>query len=585
MCGFEVMCSHLRAGMGPNCAHRGPDGEGMAVAGPYTLYFHQLDVVVPGDGSHGSTQPLQRDGKTLVCNGEIYNEDLWVPRVAGTSDCAVLLDLVGKQSGGMGYSDPGVTCDLLRGEYAFVMVNETTHTLWAGRDEFGVRPMYQAHCSVCHRLCFASEAACFKGPFRCGAAEALDVAQFPPNTLLELPYEPDRSAKRGASVAPVAEAGRPSSAEQVRQRRRSLEPRRHTIHRYSGESLGPTTPWESFLDAVRVRAAVNLGGAVEPQVGILLSGGVDSGAVLLACAQLGLAGRCIAFTQQLTPAPEDSTEDVRLATLLAKELGMSHRVYHDTPRAALEVVPQVVDAIASYDVTTVRASTPAFLLCRHIRQDYPHIRVLLCGEGADELFGGYQYFRQAPTIQLARAESERLRAELHFTDLRRVDGTAGAHGFEVRAPYLDRYFVNHVSGSPTKDDELFDGLDQVEKKWWREVCSAQAAPGSVFADIAWRPKEAFSDGVGHGWVDLLRNGTITGEPLEGGSALVARAARNYRHVPPQTAEALWYRTLFVELYGLSRVDLLPHMWLPAPWAQVVDKHDPSARALSNYRPG
>ena len=559
------MCQHLDAGMGPDCSHRGPDGSAAAVAGPYRFRFHQLNVVLPQQPGHGATQPLTQGRKTLVCNGEIYNAEV----SEGASDCMALFDVVGEQApiqraGPYRILQRIAACSQLRGEYAFVMVDEESQTLWAGRDQFGVRPMYQAHCSVCDRLCFASEAVCFKGPFRCGVARALDVRQFKPNTLLELPYATD----------PVG----PKSAEQ-RLHRGSREPREQTIHWWN--PAPPTkNAWVTFLDAVRVRVGGNLEGGTT-QVGILLSGGIDSGALLVACSQLGFGPRCIAFTQQLRSALEADTEDVRLATALAKELGIAHRVYKDTPLAALKAVPEVVDAIASYDTTTVRASTPAFLLCRHIRQDYPAIRVLLCGEGADELFGGYQYFRHAPDVHHAAAESERLLGDLHGTDIRRVCGTAGASGFEVRPAYLDRDFVHCVTSVP--DEERFGGLAEVEKKWWRDICATQAPAGSTFEKVVKRAKEAFSDGVGHGWVDLLRNGTATGEETPGGDAWLARASRNYRHVPPRTKEALWYRKLFEDHYGPERETLVSHMWMPAPWASVGDPHDPSARALVGYR--
>ncbi|HEV3052287.1 MAG TPA: asparagine synthase B, partial [Longimicrobium sp.] len=445
------------------------------------------------DVLHGA-QPLRSaDGElALAVNGEIYNHrelraGLRQPYAFRTeSDCEVILAL---------YRERGADfLDALNGIFAFVLFDQARDRYLIARDHLGIVPLYLGR-DADGTLHVASEMKALVPVCR-------DVREFPPGHLLDSAVD--------------------------------AEPRPWYVRawrEYETVRGGPTDP-------AIVRAALE--SAVERQLmcdvpyGVLLSGGLDSSIIAALARRFSDRGRPLhSFAIGLPDAP-----DLAAAREVAAHVGTQHRELHFTVQEGIDALAEVIHHLETYDVTTIRAATPMYLMARQIRA--MGIRMVLSGEGSDEIFGGYLYFHRAPDPRAFHEETVRKLDRLHLYDCLRANKAMAAWGLEARVPFLDRDFVDVAM--QLDPAAKMAGSGRMEKHLLREAF-ADALPAS----IAWRQKEQFSDGVGYGWIDSLR----AHAEAQVSDAQMAEAAERFPHNPPATKEAYFYRAIFAEHFPLD----------------------------------
>lgn len=466
MCGIYACVNMLNQPRGSKefrkIARRGPDCSRFVEIVdkyPYSLHLgcHRLQIV----GSEKGMQPLEQNGIYLVCNGEIYNYQSLCSayQLEPTTDTDVEVVL-------LLYVKLGIerTLELLDGEFAFALIDTNVNKAWCARDRHGVRPLYYTMGERDFILVVSSEGK--------GTPDFKGV-QITPGVLYEFTLDYKRKAiheREYSSPIPVFET-QPKSIDQ--------------------------------LLSLSVRKRVNHGDA---QVGFLLSGGLDS-SLLLAMAMRDTQNTktvqvfSIGYESGVEESP-DLARSIRVVGYLKEKYGVgsiNHHIVRFTLAEALSVLPQVQYSLESYDPTTIRASVPMYLLAKYIRRA-TNVRVLISGEGADELFGGYLYFRYAPTVDSYLLEKKRLLSEIHFFDGLRADRCLSAFGLELRVPFLDQHLVQHVLG--TDPNVVSERYQDIEKYVLRKV-----AEEYLPKEIAWARKEAFSDGVGSSWITDLKQET------------------------------------------------------------------------------
>ncbi|MDI3261547.1 MAG: asparagine synthase B [Fulvimonas sp.] len=480
--------------------HRGPDWSGVYVDDGAILVHERLAIVDPASGA----QPLlSRDGTlALAVNGEIYNHREL--RAASAydfttgSDCEVINALY-RELGPERFAAEGV--GRLNGIFAFALWDAAARRYLIARDPLGVCPLYWGHDSV-GRLCVASEMKSLVGV-------CADVAPFPPghvydsaNGTLHRYYDKpwrDYAATRGRQVAPA-------------ELRRAFE---QAVHR----QLMTDVPY-----------------------GVLLSGGLDSSLVAACAAKFARERvedddrseawwpRLHSFAIGLEGSP-----DLAAAQIAADALGTVHHGFVYTFAEGLDALPEVIRHIESYDVTTVRASTPMYLLARRIKA--MGVKMVLSGEGSDEIFGGYLYFHKAPSPEAFHEETVRKLDALHSYDCLRANKAMMAWGVEARVPFLDLDFLDVAMGMDARYKMAGNG--RIEKAVLRE-----AFDGALPDTILWRQKEQFSDGVGYGWIDGLKahaEATVSDREF-------AAAAARFPYNTPATKEAYLYRAIFERFF-------------------------------------
>ena len=479
--------------------HRGPDWSGIFVDERTVLVHERLAIV---DVAHGA-QPLVDETGTVVLavNGEIYNhrqlaQELKRPYAFQTdSDCEVILALY--QARGTDFLDD------LNGIFAFVLYDAAEARWVIGRDPVGVMPLYWGRDAdgVLH---VASE-------MKALIPACTEVAEFPPGHVWDS---------------------------------RVGEPRPY--HRRTWQQ------WETLepepADARRLGAALD--DAVRRQLmcdvpyGALLSGGLDS-SVVAALASRHAARRVEDDEQSPAWWPRlhtfciglEGSPDCAKAREVAAHIDSVHHEYVYTVQEGIDALPDVIWHLETYDVTTIRAATPMFLMARRIRAT--GVKMVLSGEGADEIFGGYLYFHRAPDARAFHEETVRKLARLHQFDCLRANKAMAAWGIEARVPFLDTEFLD-VAMSLDPEAKR-SGPGRMEKHVLREALG-HLLPESV----AWRQKEQFSDGVGYGWIDALRDhaeARVTDRQL-------ADAPRRFPVNPPDTKEGYLYRSIFDERFPL-----------------------------------
>jgi len=536
MCGIYAVFGSYDASQAAAAAatvqHRGPDNTQQVIIHqpPGLIVFHRLSIMDP---TSAGDQPFVGAHWTLVCNGEIYNaETLWQQYLGHAtrkshSDCEVLWQLL--ESGVVTFPE---MVRALYGVYAIVAVDHRTGTVHAARDRVGVRPLFWV-CTA-RTVCFASEPCALQEYGR-------DVAPFPPDTAgyvtLDLAagtqiWTPTKTASLCDMLPPPTLHTREDAVRAVRQ---VLE------------------------HAVKTRVLA------DRPIACMLSGGVDSSAVAALVARFSAPRPVHTFSIGL----EGST-DLRYARRMAQHLGSVHHEVLLTEADFLAAVPEVIAAIQSYDVTTVRASTPMYLLSRYIRQ-HTDFKVIFSGEGPDEVCGSYLYFHASPSADASEAECRRLVRDMHYFDVLRADRCTARWGLEVRVPLLAVDFIRTYWSIDAALRVPYQGIE----KWIFRQAVADLLP----PDVAWRPKEAYSDGVSsptRSWSKMLQEYV---EEKTSEEALRTAPAR-FPHHTPRTKEALWIREQYERLY--PHMDhLIPYQWLPR-W--VGDVKDPSARVLPQYQP-
>lgn len=481
--------------MSAKIRHRGPDWSGVYAGKSAILAHERLSIVDPESGR----QPLfSPDAKQILAvNGEIYNHQSIRKRYAGKyefgtqSDCEVILPL---------YREKGVDfLEDISGIFAFALYDEEKDDFLIARDPIGVIPLYIGHDSD-GKVYVASELKALEG--FCETYEPF----LPGHYYLGSEGKMVRWYKRDWMNYDAVKDN-PASVEVVR---------------------------EGLMDAVKRQLMCDV------PYGVLLSGGLDS-SVISAIAEKYSAmriesgdtdrawwPRLHSFAVGLQGAP-----DLAKAREVAEFIGTVHHEINYTIQEGLDAIRDVIYYIETYDVTTVRASTPMYLLARFIKS--MGIKMVLSGEGADEVFGGYLYFHKAPSAKDFHEETVRKLGKLHWYDCLRANKSLSAWGVEGRVPFLDKEFLD-IAMRLNPEAKMCPGKT-IEKKIVREAFS-DMLPNSV----AWRQKEQFSDGVGYSWIDTLKDMTskaVTDEQM-------AHAAERFPINTPLNKEEYYYRSIFAE---------------------------------------
>lgn len=479
-------------------------------------------------------QPFVDGDTSLICNGEIYNhkelaERHAIPTPEGTSDCFVILQLLKRLS-------PQQVCRTLDGVFAFVHYDKATKEVLVARDPYGVRPLFEAITEDGARV-FASELKGFQG------LALQSVAPFPPGTYKRYSAESGKclDSQRYHTVPHVKLAAYSNTAR-------------------NGRADAKVALRTAVIAAVHKRLDC------ERPVGALLSGGLDSSLIAsIAARHLKTKGQHLHTFSIGMPG----STDLVFAKRVAEHIGSVHHEIVKTREEFLAAIPEVIRVAETYDITSVRATVGNYLVGKYIR-DTTDIKVVLNGDGSDEVGGGYLYFYKAPTDEEFEAETERLLEEIHLYDVLRSDRGMAANGLEARTPFLDKTVVATWKAMDTKFRRPSKGSPDgrgiaIEKYILRQAFEeGDWLPHQVL----YRKKEAFSDGVSSAetkWYEL---------PDDAGVDVGTVA---HLHNPPRTQEAYRYRMRFNELYGDKAATLIPRMWMPI-WVEGAT--DPSARTLT-----
>jgi len=483
--------------------HRGPDWSGVYLDDGAILVHERLAIVDPAGGS----QPLLSGDRqlALAVNGEIYNHKQLKGELTRDyafqteSDCEVINALYLEDA-------PASFLNRLNGIFAFALWDVAKGRAIIARDPLGVCPLYWGHDRE-GRLRVASE-------MKSLVDECADVAQFPPGhwydtatgeltKYYERPWR-DYDAVEGVDV----------SLQELR---------------------------EAFEAAVHRQLMTDV------PYGVLLSGGLDSSLVAAVAARYARHRiedgdkteawwpRLHSFAIGLKGSP-----DLAAAEIAAAALGTVHHGFEYTFEEGLDALPEVIRHIETYDVTTIRASTPMFLLARRIKA--MGVKMVLSGEGSDEIFGGYLYFHKAPNAREFHEELIRKLDALYNYDCLRANKSMMAWGVEPRVPFLDREFLDvamRIDAKYKMVDKTRSDAQRMEKGILR-----QAFDGHLPESILWRQKEQFSDGVGYGWIDGLK----AHAEAQVSDRELAAADKRFPFNPPQTKEAYFYRSVFERFY-------------------------------------
>lgn len=481
--------------MSKRIRHRGPDWSGVYQGKTAILAHERLSIVDPASGGQPLVSP---DGKVILCvNGEIYNHRELREQLKGEydfqtgSDCEVILAL---------YLKKGIRfLDDLNGIFAFALYDEAKDVYLIARDPIGVIPLYIGFDDEGH-LMVSSELKGLEG-------FAIQYKPFLPGHYF---YSEDR--------------------ELVRWYKRDWMDYEHVK-----DNDASVTALKTALEQAVQRQLMS-----DVPYGVLLSGGLDSSitsavAKKFAAKRIETDSKADAWWPQLHSFAIGlkGAPDLAAAQKAADAIGTIHHEIHYTIQEGLDALWDVIYHIETYDVTTVRASTPMYLLARVIRS--MGIKMVLSGEGADEVFGGYLYFHKAPGAKAFHEETLRKLSKLYLYDCLRANKSLCAWGVEGRVPFLDKEFLD-VAMRLNPAAKMCPG-QTIEKKILREAFSDMLPP-----EIAWRQKEQFSDGVGYGWIDTLKQ--ITAEAVSDED--MTHAAQRFPINPPQNKEEYYYRTIFEE---------------------------------------
>jgi asparagine synthase (glutamine-hydrolysing) len=487
--------------------HRGPDWSGLFACDKAILAHERLAIV---DIEHGAQPLYDPTGQVaLAVNGEIYNHQaleagLAEPYAFQTgSDCEVILALY-EQRGTHFLND-------LSGIFAFALYDQRTDRYLIARDPIGVMPLYTGYDEE-GRFHVASEMKALVGTCRV-------LHEFPPGHYLD------------------SEIGEPLPY---------YQPTWIDYDAVAGTPFDPARLRQSLEDAVRRQLMSDV------PYGVLLSGGLDS-SLTSALARRHSERRVEddERTQAWWPRLHsfaiglEGSPDLEAARIAAEHIGTVHHAFHFTIQEGLDALSDVIYHLETFDVTTVRAATPMYLMARRIKA--MGIKMVFTGEGADEIFGGYLYFHKAPNAHEFHEELMRKLDDLHRFDCLRANKSLAAWGIEGRVPFLDREFLDVAMSFDAEDKMVCDG--RIEKHVLRD-----AFRDYLPDEILWRQKEQFSDGVGYKWIDSLR---ALAESRVSDMDFDARAER-YPIATPLTKEGFFYRTIFEELFpGEAAARTLP----------------------------
>lgn len=542
--------------MSQKIRHRGPDWSGIYVGKTAILAHERLSIVDPESGG----QPLFSPDKQqiLAVNGEIYNHRE-IRRNLSTSyefqtgsDCEVVLALYKE------YVLPAPEdkkeeaikqlFESLNGIFGFALYDEANDTYLIGRDPIGVIPLYIGK-DADGKVYVGSELKALEG--FCDEYEPFLPGHYCYGKLgirnEELGMETDSSAQTT-----------PNSSSLIPNLKKWYD--REWMHKMPQDCSGETgklasMTYKESVDAIRdaLKESVKRQLMSDVPYGVLLSGGLDS-SVTSAVAELYSSHRVETDSKEKAWWPRlhsfavglKGAPDLSKAKEVADHIGTVHHEINYTIQEGIDAIRDVIYFIETYDVTTVRASTPMYLLARVIKS--MGIKMVLSGEGADEVFGGYLYFHKAPNAQEFHEETVRKLGKLYQYDCLRANKSLSAWGVEGRVPFLDKEFLD-IAMSLNPEHKMCPGKE-MEKKVVREGF-ADMLPESV----AWRQKEQFSDGVGYSWIDTLKQ--ITSEAVT--DEQMAHAAERFPINTPMCKEEYYYRSIFEEHFpSESAAKSVPH---------------------------
>lgn len=495
--------------------HRGPDNQTILQIEHGFVCFQRLSIM---DLSEDGNQPFVNNQHILVCNGEIYNyEQLKLAysnyNLHSKSDCEIILALMAQHS-------ILEVCQLLDGEFAFVVFDKINNKVLAGRDPMGIRPLFYGRDQ--EKIYFASEVKSL-------VELCTEIKPFPPGHYFD-----------GEQILPYQEL--------------------YKRVEYSQDKF------TQVLNKInhKLTAAVKKRLISDAPVGFLLSGGLDS-SLVCAIAQRELTKPIKTFSVGINQDPIDA----KYAKIVADYLGTEHTEYLFSEQDVEESLRSVIYHLESWDITTIRASIGMYLICKYIRQN-TNIKVLLTGEVSDELFG-YKYTDFAPSEEEFQKEAEKRVKELYLYDVLRADRCIAAHSLEARVPFGDKDFVQYVMSVQPKF--------KMNKSGWGKFLLRKAFESGNYlpSEILYREKAAFSDAVGHRSVDFLKE---LAEKKYSDAEFKERASQ-FSHGMPFTKESLMYREIFEEFFK-GQALLIPSFWMPNKEWQNCNVTDPSARVLPNY---
>ena len=572
--------------MSQKIRHRGPDWSGIYCGGSAILAHERLSIVDPESGRQPLYSPDRK--QVLAVNGEIYNHQEIRRKYAGQyefqtkSDCEVILTL---------YRDKGINfLEDLSGIFAFVLYDEERDVFLIARDPIGVIPLYIGYDSD-GTVYVASELKALEG--QCERYEP-----FPPGHFLTNIENGKIKIENGTLNIENCHAD--GEAKNLQSSIFNFQPQSNlqsqifniqsSIFNFQRYYKRDWMEYDAVKDNDASVSAIHdaLTDAVRRQLmsdvpyGVLLSGGLDS-SVISAIAEKfsehrieddsktkAYWPRLHSFAVGLKGAP-----DLAKAKMVADHIGTVHHEINYTIQEGLDAIRDVIYFIETYDVTTVRASTPMYLLARVIKS--MGIKMVLSGEGADEIFGGYLYFHKAPSAQAFHEETVRKLSKLHLYDCLRANKSLSAWGVEGRVPFLDKEFLD-IAMRTNPSAKMCPGKT-MEKKIVREAF-ADMLP----VEIAWRQKEQFSDGVGYSWIDTLKQ--ITSEAVS--DEQMSHAAERFPIHPPKNKEEYYYRSIFSEHFPSdsaalsvpSEASVACSTAIALEWdAAFRNMNDPSGRAV------
>jgi len=496
-------------------SHRGPDESDLHVTEKGHILSHErLSIIDLNTGK----QPIQGTKDAwMVHNGEIYNhKELRATVLAShtfrtTSDSEVIVHL---------YEEFGYDfCHMLDGIFGFVVIDGDDFI--AGRDPLGVKPLYYG-IDDRGRMYFSSE-------MKSIADQCQTFSTFPPGHY----YTPKTGFVKyyRPQWEDITKAVQPVDYQAIR---------------------------ETLTQAVEKRLMSDV------PIGVLLSGGLDSSLTSsIAARAMKKMGKTL---HSFSIGLDDSAPDAVAARAVAEFLGTQHHEVHFTIEQGIEILDKLIWHLETYDVTSIRASTPMYFLSKAITD--MGIKVVLSGEGADEIFGGYLYFRNAPSAEDFQRETMDRVQKLFTADLLRADKSTMAHGLEARVPFLDKKFLElAIQIKPEEKQPLtYNGIEKYILRKAFDTPEQPYLPDSVL----WRQKEQFSDGVGYNWIDTLIeycSAQVTDEQM-------ASAAERFPYNTPATKEAYFYRSVFHKHFPQVSAAQTVRKWIPKWQANT----DPSGRA-------
>ncbi|TPX47552.1 asparagine synthase (glutamine-hydrolysing) [Synchytrium endobioticum] len=548
--------------------HRGPDWSGVAIAENNILCHERLAIV----GVDSGAQPLTSEDETILLsvNGEIYNHVslrklLKKQHTFKThSDCEVILHL---------YEEMGA--DLvphLDGMFSFILYDTRNKTYLVARDHVGITTLYQGWRKADNSVWFASE-------MKCLSDDCDRIIAFPPGHFYT------------SEDAQLHEWYNPKWYDDPKNSLPSLEDELKVLSEDEDAAM-----YTALRDKLEMAVKKRL--MTEVPYGVLLSGGLDSSLIAAIASRIkkSQAEEDVRADFRSTEVDDDDTRltaisqasawpqlhsfsiglpnapDLVAAQSVASFLKTLHHEYTFTVEEGIDAIEDVIYHLETYDVTTVRASTPMYLLSRKIKA--MGVKMVLSGEGSDEIFAGYLYFHQAPSAQALHHECIARFQNLHTSDCLRANKATMAWGLEARVPFLDREFVEVAMAQVPPNHKLARRppyTHYIEKYVIRKAFDVKDDP-YLPADILWRQKEQFSDGVGYTWIDSLKNHAeklVSNEQMAG-------VAQRWPRDPPTTKEGYWYRSVFEKHFPSEGCRESVVRWIPRKdWGCA---EDPSGRA-------